>query len=176
MKPRCPFTLIELLTVIAIIAILSGILLPAIGSAKQKAKNTQAKAQIKALQLAIQSYTSEYGYMPTAGSGDLLLSDAQYTALIGDLSCTNSRKNPRGIVFLEAQSTTATYNDPWGRRFSVVLDLDYNNQIALHATNGPWQDVLQTVAAWSWGPNGVNNLGRGPSQGSSNDDIASWGD
>lgn len=177
MKQRTPFTLIELLTVVAIIAILAGILLPAVGTAKQRAKITRARAQAKALQLAIRMYETEYGFLPVAGSGDTVLTDTQYTNLIKDLSCADSanvRKNPRGIVFLEVQNNTGQYSDPWNLRFSVVLDLGYDGQIADDATNGPWEDVTNAIAIWSWGPNGANNLGRDAAQGSSYDDIATW--
>ncbi|MDE3066824.1 MAG: prepilin-type N-terminal cleavage/methylation domain-containing protein [Verrucomicrobiota bacterium] len=73
------FTLIELLTVIAIIAILAAILLPALGYAKTAAKKTQAKLQISDLATAIQKYDSDYSRMPVSTADQLLAVTNDFT-------------------------------------------------------------------------------------------------
>ena len=57
------FTLTELLTVIAIIAILAGLMFPAVNSARKKARETQARADIQTLKTAIISMKTTYGKM-----------------------------------------------------------------------------------------------------------------
>ncbi len=93
-----------------------------------------------------------------------MLDSTQYANMIGDLSCTNSRQNPRKMVFLQVK-TPGVFKDPWGKDFQVALDTSYNEKIpgsilygiSFDANNDgddsdSGEDYLGDVMIWSKGP------------------------
>ena len=66
---RRGFTLVEMLTVIAIIAILAAMLLPALSSAKKRAMVNRAGIEMGQLVNAISRYESDYGRYPLGPTG-----------------------------------------------------------------------------------------------------------
>jgi prepilin-type N-terminal cleavage/methylation domain-containing protein/prepilin-type processing-associated H-X9-DG protein len=69
-RGRRAFTLIELLVVIAIIAILIALLLPAVQQAREAARRTQCKNNLKQYGLGIANYIDAYQGFPIAGTND----------------------------------------------------------------------------------------------------------
>lgn len=182
MKQRA-FTLVELLIVIGIIIILSGVLLPVLIGAGKKADQTKAKAEITTLVNAIKQFESTYGVLPVPNGAAEALTDVQYTQLIlilqGEttgLDAANTTKNSRNIKFLDiVGNTPGAYADPWDNNYVVLLDIDYDGEIAT-IPNGVSAALLHySVVVWSMGPDGrVNTDATAPELKRNRDNVYSF--
>jgi prepilin-type N-terminal cleavage/methylation domain-containing protein len=170
------FTLIEMLTVIAIIAVLIGLLFPAISGALRKSEIAQARADVKAIETALKQYYTEYGKLPVRDA-DQGIPDEIYDAatatyqyqIINTLRAIDAGDNaahalnPRRIVFLDTPSrkgaidASGNFVDPWNQVYYIKLDNNYDGQIANDPpySSGPAETIASSALVISYGPNGI---------------------
>lgn len=103
------FTLIELLVVIAIIAILVALLLPAVQQAREAARRTQCKNNLKQIGLALHNYLDVYTVFPPS-----FVSDISTTNTTGGEWSIHARLLPyiENANLYNQADLSLTYEDP----------------------------------------------------------------
>ena len=84
------FTLVELLVVVTIIGVLIALLLPAVQAARETARQSQCKNNLKQLALGCLNHETATGRYPTGGWG---------WAWTGDADMGNDRLQPGGWIY-----------------------------------------------------------------------------
>jgi prepilin-type N-terminal cleavage/methylation domain-containing protein len=201
---RAAFTLIELLTVIAIIAVLMGLLFPALSAVKENARKVQAKNDIANIVAAVGAFNTEYSKYPVAtppATGDFTYdaktntNDKLFLILMAkETSSTplNTRKisfinppiakAPAGTALpkggLDPNSASPQWFDPWGKPYFVMMDTDYDNVLTPnpYTSAGP-SPLPMGCVAWSLGPDSVKaaqTSGGDRTKDPYKDDVLSW--
>jgi prepilin-type N-terminal cleavage/methylation domain-containing protein len=150
LKTKKHFTIIELLVVIAIISILAALILGGVASARESARQTQAKTECQQLAAAIEQYLSTYKIFPVVDPS--IDTDSNDTVMLEVLQGNNARK----IIFYKNSSSSVSI--PWDQNkyYTISFDDDYDTQVA--GDNG---NISGTVAVWT-------------NQTKDNDTIRSW--
>ncbi len=73
------FTLLELLTVLAILGLLAALIFPSVSSARRSANKAKARVQFTQWAAAIESFRGEYGYYPAFDASNLVNGGATAT-------------------------------------------------------------------------------------------------
>ena len=103
-EQRGAFTLIELLTVIAIILVLAGLLLNIAGSANYKGSLSRATAEIQAMSAALESYKADNGTYPRNAVSDNSITSDTLNAQTDTTDPTNANYVASGKVLYQALS------------------------------------------------------------------------
>ena len=99
---RSGFTLVELLTVIAIIALLAALILGLAANAQKSAARNKAEAEITQLQSYVTDYQMRYGQVPQNVT-------ALKTALAADNHSLSNLVDPWGVAYNYVNSSKATF-------------------------------------------------------------------
>jgi len=111
MLRRRGFTLIELLVVIAIIAVLIALLLPAVQQAREAARRSTCKNNLKQLGLALHNYHETFNTLPPS----VIAFGAAITATDYFSPIIPKHRNTSGIVMLLPYFDQATIYNQWNQ-------------------------------------------------------------
>lgn len=84
-RRRKGFTLVELLVVVSIIALLAGILLPALNKARLQARAATVAGQIKAMDTALETFRNDFSMYPYSNAAQM-----QASVSVGSYDVTNT--------------------------------------------------------------------------------------
>jgi len=119
------FTLIELLVVIAIIGLLSTLAVVALGSARQKARDSKRLSDLKQVQTALEMYYTDQNAYPSAATA-VTLGDTDHACLNSSgFAATGCTTPYMGLVPVDPTATQSySYTSADGTTYSISATLE----------------------------------------------------
>lgn len=155
------FTLIEILAVIAIIAIVVSILIPVAGGAKKTAQKRRAQTEMQSIKMAAMQFYDEHRYMPWPDAvkvgADMWAADAAAQSQVMDLLTGN---NPLKKTYLQIPEKSRpadksmVFIDPWGQPYQIGMDRNMDGAVVVAGTGvAEWDGkvVMEKVLVFSPG-------------------------
>lgn len=152
------FTIVELLVVIAVIAVLMALLLPAVQQAREAARRTQCKNNLKQLGIALQNYHGAFSRFPPGAIYDfetpagnnatwvsMILPHIEQVALYdradwnSDFSATVAPDNPPSEIVSVSIPSMSCPSDPL--RDGLALGIFRRGNYAANSGIGPFHSV-----------------------------------
>ena len=163
--PKTGFTLVEMLVVIAILAILMAMMVPAAGMILRRAKISTAKGDAGVAVTVLLKYQAEYNRWPgfyKPAQGDENLTDKVWVDTMSPEPGTPKPppSNLKRIVFFEpgakalapaGDPNAGAFVDSWGTPFQYQLDIDGDGQ-CVHPNPDVGGNIPFRAIAWSAGP------------------------
>lgn len=163
--PSAGFTLIEMLVVVAVIAILAAILIPSIGSAQKSARKRKAELECNAIKTAVEQFFSDFKYMPWGDPDDASarVGDDQWAESNADLKNVMALlrgENRLGKSYIEfssrdskasasAEEDEGVFYDPWKNPYRIGMDRNLDQQVDFDG-----KTYKARVLVYSLGPDG----------------------
>lgn len=144
MRTKKGFTIVELLTVMGVIAVLIGLMVPALALVKDYAKRIQQKAQFHGIDMGLEMYKTQFGSYPRSDDNSLLVpAPADPTAYCG------ANKLAEALVGLDLIGFHPNSDFRSDGRNIVVDKLQVQQVVNVYDTQG-------TIATWQTGQENID--------------------